>query len=101
AHLAAHVVVRDRTCRFPTCHRPAILAEIDHRIPYERGGTTDPDNTWALHTGHHRAKTWHRFATATDLHGTTWWITPAGHRYPVEPEAIGPIRTRIPEPVPF
>ena len=36
----AHVVARDRTCRFPTCHRPATEAEIDHQIPYAAGGTT-------------------------------------------------------------
>ncbi|SDU71495.1 HNH endonuclease signature motif containing protein [Jiangella alkaliphila] len=97
AALAAHVIARDRTCRFPTCHRTATEAEIDHQTPYARGGTTAPDNTWALHTGHHRAKTWHAFTITTDPHGTTWWTTPAGHHYPVEPEAIGPIRTRSPE----
>lgn len=90
--LAAHVVARDRTCRFPTCHRPATEAEIDHRVAYAQGGTTDPDNTWALHDGHHRAKTWHGFTVATDPHGTTWWLTPAGRRYPVDPEVVGPIR---------
>ncbi len=97
ADLAAHVVARDRTCRFPTCHRPATEAEIDHQIPYAAGGTTSAGNTWALHPGHHRAKTWHRFTITTDPEGTTWWTTPAGRRYPVEPEAIGPIHTRSPE----
>ncbi|WP_053203439.1 HNH endonuclease signature motif containing protein [Jiangella muralis] len=94
AGLAAHIVARDRTCRFPTCHRPATEAEIDHQQPYAHGGTTGPDNTWALHAGHHRAKTWHGFTTTTDPHGTTRWTTPAGHHYPVEPEPIGPIRAR-------
>nr|WP_246401565.1 HNH endonuclease signature motif containing protein [Jiangella mangrovi] len=99
ADLAAHVVARDRTCRFPTCHRPATEAEIDHRIPWAAGGTTGEANTWALHGGHHRAKTWHGYRIVTDTTGTTWWTTPAGHRYPVEPETIGPIlATRPPAP---
>lgn len=97
AGLAAHIIARDRTCRFPTCQRPATEAEIDHQVPYAQGGTTEPDNTWALHAGHHRAKTWHGFTVTTDSHGTTWWATPAGRRYPVEPEIIGPIRGRSPE----
>ncbi|WP_116952398.1 HNH endonuclease signature motif containing protein [Jiangella endophytica] len=96
AHLAAHIVTRDRTCRFPTCHRPATEAEIDHQAPYAHGGTTGADNTWALHSGHHRAKTWHGFAVTTDSHGATWWITPAGRCYPVDPEIIGPICARSP-----
>ncbi|WP_152690755.1 HNH endonuclease signature motif containing protein [Jiangella alkaliphila] len=97
ADLAAHVIARDRTCRFPTCHRPATEAEIDHLVPYAHGGTTDPDNTWALHDGHHRAKTWHGYRIVTDLASVTWWITPAGHRYRVEPKVVGPIHTRSPE----
>ncbi|WP_198663591.1 HNH endonuclease signature motif containing protein [Jiangella endophytica] len=96
AGLAAHVVARDRTCRFPTCHRPATESEIDHQVPFAQGGNTGPDNTWALHGGHHRAKTWHGFAVTTDSQRTTWWITPAGRRYPVAPEVVGPIRARPP-----
>lgn len=109
--LAAHVITRDRTCRFPTCHHPATDADIDHQIPYAHGGTTSPDNTWALHDRHHRAKTWHHFTITTDAHGTTWWTTPAGHHYPVDSEAIGPVLaptsqhqpavTTPGEPVPF
>ncbi|SDU66080.1 HNH endonuclease signature motif containing protein [Jiangella alkaliphila] len=99
ADLTAHVIARDRTCRFPTCHRPATEAEIDHKIPYAEGGTTDPANTWALHDGHHRAKTWHTFTITTDTHGTTWWTTPAGHHYPAEPEVVGPVMS-TPAPVP-
>nr|WP_246400573.1 HNH endonuclease signature motif containing protein [Jiangella mangrovi] len=96
ADLAAHVVTRDRTCRLPTCHRPATEAEIDHIRPYAHGGTTDPDNTWALHGGHHKAKTWHGYRIVTDTTGTTWWITPAGLRYRVEPETIGTVLTTRP-----
>nr|WP_246400908.1 HNH endonuclease signature motif containing protein [Jiangella mangrovi] len=100
ADLAAHVVARDRTCRFPTCHRPATEAEIDHRVPWAAGGTTDPANTWALHGGHHKAKTWHGYRIVTDTTCTTWWTTPAGHRYRVEPETIGTVLAAAPAPMP-
>ena len=107
ADLTAFVITRDVTCRFPTCVHPARHGDIDHKYPYERGGDTSATNTWALHDGHHFGKTHHRFTIHTDADGTTWWTTPAGHTYPVEPESLGPITaspataTRTAEPVPF
>lgn len=31
------VDIRDGTCRFPTCSRPAMDSDLDHRIPHPRG----------------------------------------------------------------
>lgn len=88
-HLAAFVAARDRTCRLPTCERPAHDADIDHKQPYGNGGTTGAGNTWALHKGHHFGRTHHGYTIHTDAHGNTWWTTPAGHQYRVKPEAVG------------
>lgn len=107
ADLTAYVSTRDVTCGFPTCQHPARAGDIDHKHPYNDGGTTSATNTWVLHHGHHFGKTHHDFAIHTDPDGTTWWTTPAGHTYPVEPESLGPITitpataTRTAEPVPF
>jgi len=32
ADLAEHVITRDRTCRWPGCHRPAAGCHLDHTI---------------------------------------------------------------------
>lgn len=85
--LAEHVVLRDVTCRFPTCSVPARVSDLDHRLPWRQGGATEPANLWALHRGHHFGKTHHRFRIAADtMTGELCWITPAGHRYPVHPD---------------
>ncbi len=38
--LADYVRCRDLTCRWPGCERPAYDCELDHTIPYARGGPT-------------------------------------------------------------
>ncbi len=44
-----------------------------------------------------RDVTYHGHTVHTD-HGTTWWTAPAGHTYPVEPELVGAIVARPPDP---
>ncbi|MGH8961865.1 MAG: DUF222 domain-containing protein [Jatrophihabitantaceae bacterium] len=39
--LREFVTARDRTCRFPTCNRPAVRCELDHAIPWSDGGGTN------------------------------------------------------------
>ena len=50
-------MARDGTCIFPGCHRSAADCQLDHRIPFDRGGTTTPDNLFALCQHHHNLKT--------------------------------------------
>ncbi|WP_158296501.1 HNH endonuclease signature motif containing protein, partial [Nocardioides albidus] len=40
--------LRDQTCRFPHCTRPAQRCDIDHHRPYAEGGPTCPCNEVAL-----------------------------------------------------
>ncbi|MQA11317.1 MAG: DUF222 domain-containing protein [Pseudonocardiaceae bacterium] len=54
--LADYIRMRDRTCRFPGCPRPAARCEIDHSIPVSRGGTTSEDNLGPMCPHHHHAK---------------------------------------------
>ncbi|TDE14128.1 HNH endonuclease signature motif containing protein, partial [Jiangella asiatica] len=93
AALAAFVIARDITCRFPTCTRPSCEADIDHKIPYHDGGTTGAANTWALHRTHHLDRTHHGHTIHTGPDGHTSWTTPAGFTYPIDPEAVGPMHT--------
>jgi len=81
AALAGHVVARDRTCRFPGCGRPATRCEIDHRLAWDDGGTTEPANLYTLCARHHHLKHeagWSYEVTADD---DTVWTSPTGHIY--------------------
>ena len=51
------VIVRDRTCVFPFCRRPARRADLDHVRPYAGGGSTEASNLACLCRHHHRSKT--------------------------------------------
>ena len=42
--LADFVRCRDLTCRWPGCDRPAADCDLDHTIPYARGGPTHASN---------------------------------------------------------
>jgi hypothetical protein len=53
-HIA--VSVRDGTCRIPTCSRPAMESDLDHKEPHP-GGPTSGANMRPLCRRHHRLKT--------------------------------------------
>lgn len=55
--LKQQIQLRDLTCVFPHCTRPARRADHDHITPYNRGGATNSDNLAALCRRHHRVKT--------------------------------------------
>lgn len=50
------VVVRDGQCRMFGCSRSAAGCDLDHAVPYDRGGPTSPANLAGLCRHHHRAK---------------------------------------------
>ena len=50
------IQIRDGSCRFPTCSRPAQACDLDHQLPHPRGPTTG-DNLAPLCRRHHQMKT--------------------------------------------
>ncbi|WP_460691327.1 HNH endonuclease signature motif containing protein, partial [Nocardioides flavus (ex Wang et al. 2016)] len=84
------VILRDRTCVFPDCSRPARGCDIDHVVPWDehteaegrpQPGPTTTSNLAALCRFHHRLKThsgWRFEATAP---GVFEWTAPHGYRY--------------------
>src|SRR5208337_3755492 len=44
-------------CRWPGCDRPAMHCDIDHTIPYARGGPTHASNLKCYCRTHHLVKT--------------------------------------------
>ncbi|MGL5808704.1 MAG: DUF222 domain-containing protein [Nocardioides sp.] len=78
------IFLRDRTCTFPYCNRPARPpghrpgVDADHITPYDSGGPTATSNLAALCRHHHRHKT-HTAWTYTPLEpGTYLWTSPHG-----------------------
>jgi HNH endonuclease len=62
ARLRHLIAVRNPTCAFPGCRRPARQCDDDHTVPYDQGGRTCDCNLAPLCRRHHRAKQaagWH------------------------------------------
>lgn len=91
ADLTDHVIARDRTCRFPTCTWPAAASDLDHSTPAGQGGATSAANLGPLHRRHHNARTRHGWRFSQPEPGRFTWVSPAGLRYDVDPEVVGPI----------
>ncbi len=75
------VRLRDRTCQFPGCNRPAEFADLDHRVAFAAGGRTTTDNLHCLCRHHHRLKHEGGWTVAPNRDGTTTWTGPTGRRY--------------------
>ncbi|BDY26851.1 HNH endonuclease signature motif containing protein [Mycolicibacterium mageritense] len=87
AKLAAWVRMRDMTCMFPGCDRPAERCDVDHTEPYP-GGPTHPSNTKCLCRIHHLLKTfWAGWHDKQYPDGTVEWTTPSGRTYVKKPGA--------------
>jgi Domain of unknown function (DUF222)/HNH endonuclease len=83
--LAEFVIARDQTCTFPTCNRRAHRCELDHRIPYQHGGSTSPENLAAACKRHHTAKHQADWTPHREPDGTHTWTSPTGHHYRSRP----------------
>jgi hypothetical protein len=88
--LREQVQLRDRTCVFPRCTRPARGCDVDHVIPYDHDadaegrpqpGPTRTDNLACLCRFHHRLKTHSAWRYAMVENGVFEWTSPHGHRY--------------------
>jgi len=79
--IAEHVELRDKTCVFPYCHRPARRCDKDHIVPWDEGGETATDNLACLCRLHHRLKT-HGAWTYTRVEpGVYLWHSPYDYTY--------------------
>jgi hypothetical protein len=104
-HLREYVVARDRTCRFPGCHRRAASCEIDHVVAWEDGGATNAENLVALCSRHHHLKHEADGWQLTRIANGVTWRSPANDvivvdsaTYPVDGTSqvvVGPSDTRL------
>ena len=78
----AHLIrVRQRTCSFPGCRRAALRCDIDHTVPFDRGGITCECNLAPLCRRHHRAKQAPRWLLEQTQPGLMTWNLPHGRAY--------------------
>ena len=81
AALDRYVRLRDRTCRFPGCNRPAEFTDIDHREAFAAGGRTTADNLHCLCRHHHRLKHEGNWTVHRNPDGSQTWTSPTGRQY--------------------
>jgi hypothetical protein len=85
--LLSHLItVRQRTCSFPGCRRPARRCDQDHTISYDQGGRTCECNLAPLCRQHHRAKQAPGWHLAQPQPGILAWTPPHGRTYTVTPQ---------------
>ena len=72
--------IRNQTCAHMGCRRPAKQCDLDHSVPYDRGGRTCWCNLGPLCRRHHRAKQAPGWSLAQPTPGQFTWITPSGRR---------------------
>ncbi len=79
--LREQAILRDGTCVFPWCTRPARSCDCDHVVAHADGGATCSCNTAALCRRHHRLKT-HSSWTYTVLEPASYlWSSPHGYQF--------------------
>ncbi|WP_410764114.1 HNH endonuclease signature motif containing protein [Corynebacterium rhinophilum] len=92
SHIRAYTQGRDLTCRWPGCTTPAHKCQLDHRIEYNNGGPTSPDNLVTLCQHHHNIKTDKRVHYIMDpVTGTIAWLHTDGTYHIDHPK--GPLAT--------
>jgi hypothetical protein len=99
ADLARHVRYRDQKCVIPGCGRRASYCELDHEIPYPRGGT-NAKNLRALCKRHHIMKHHANWTIERRPDGSYESRTPTGHRWRYRPPPLPSPGTEPPEPKP-
>jgi hypothetical protein len=83
------IMIRQRTCSFPGCRRPASRCDQDHTVPHDRGGRTCECNLAPLCRRHHQAKQVRGWRLEQPVPGTLVWRLPHGRSYWVDPEPYG------------
>jgi hypothetical protein len=79
--ITEQVAVRDRTCVFPWCTRPARHCDCDHVVARSRNGPTCSCNVAPLCRRRHRLKTHSPWRHVVLDPGTYLWTSPHGYQF--------------------
>lgn len=97
ADLRRAVQIRDVTCRFPGCRRPARRCDLDHAKAWTaENGPTEDANLECLCPKHHRLKHEMSWTPRLEADGRVRWRTPLGITYWTEPGGTWPPRPAPP-----
>jgi hypothetical protein len=77
--------VRQQTCAFPGCRRPALRCDQEHTTPFHQGGKTCECNLAPICRNHHEAKQSHGWHLEQTRPGFLTWTTPSGRSYTTGP----------------
>ena len=81
ARLKLQTRLRDGTCVFAYCFRPAEDCDCEHRVPHEDDGPTCSCNQAPCCRRHHRAKTTGGWTYVTVEPGVYLWRSPLGYQF--------------------
>jgi hypothetical protein len=105
--IAEQVALRDRTCVFPWCTRPARscrpddhACDGDHVVARARGGPTCSCNIAPLCRRHHRLKTHTPWSYVVVDPGTYLWTSPHGYQFLRDPGGTLDVSADRPRPQP-
>ena len=79
------VQVRDHTCTWPPCSRPARESDFEHAVPYDKGGATCACNAGARSRRCHQVKQMPGWTVTQPKPGWHMWTTPTGRSYVKKP----------------
>ena len=96
--LTDYVIARDQTCTFSGCRRAARRCELDHRVPFDAGGSTSAANLEALCKRHHRLKHEAGWKLEREAEGIYHWTSPTKHAYQSRPPHLPHDTTSNPDP---
>jgi hypothetical protein len=85
ASLRHLITIRQPTCSFPGCRRPATRCDLDHTLAYQAGGRTCECNLAPLCRRHHQAKQAHGWHLDQPQTGHMTWTLPHGRQYTIQP----------------
>ncbi|WP_166789756.1 HNH endonuclease signature motif containing protein [Cryobacterium fucosi] len=83
--LKRHVHLRDETCRFPGCNRPADECDLDHTLDWQFQGHTAHDNLASVCAGDHALKSETGWTAKQLPGGVIEWTSPTGRPFRTEP----------------
>ncbi|WP_052274494.1 HNH endonuclease signature motif containing protein [Arthrobacter sp. L77] len=84
--LRTWVQLREKTCSFYGCSRPASRCDLDHLLAWVDDGSTSADNLHPVCRRHHMLKHQTDWTPRPDPDGGLTWLSPGGRTYTTPPE---------------
>jgi hypothetical protein len=76
--LADHLIALHMTSAGPHTNVPAAACDMEHNLPHDQGGRTDPDNNTPMDRRWHRAKTHADWTYVKNEDRSVTWTSPTG-----------------------